>query len=652
MGIDLPKEAIALISVIVVLYLGFIIWCGGYFAKFSKNVNDFFYGGQRFSWWLGVASMVATGISSYSYLKYSQQGYETGISSCMNFTNDWFITPFFLFGWLPIIYFARVKSIPEYFERRFNKSARYVAVVILLAYLLYYLGYNFFTMGIIVEGILGVPMLWSVVGTAAVVALYVTMGGQMAVLFTDLLQGIMLWVAGLIAIVAGIWALGGFGDFWGYLPLAHRLPFVDLMSDPSFNTAGLFWGEALAGSIAFSFMNQGFLMKYMTLKSVDEGRKACLVNVLITLPVSALVVGAMGWIAKALIMKQTVAGGALVGLDPIHISNSYHTFMVVTWAVVKQNALLAGLVFAILTAALMSTTDTLINACAAIGVYDIYKPLIKKDASEKHYLAAARWLTILVVIIGVLLVLWFIAQKGTLMKIHYKGIMTIIPPIVTTIFMGAFWRRFTPTAAVVSMSIGAVATFLSNWYPNMIDPLAWFVNAQNFTITDPQGWARLNLFAWFETANRDYIYMRALFGMILTGGIGTIVTYLTKAHHPEKIVGLTVDTLDESMRLFKGSEHLNFTPSKPLRRLSFKIDCNVDTKKIALSAHAMEKLKAHEGDLLYFSDSRWWLGGLRSDHAYAAAPHNEGNDVVIMNPHTAGNGYLVHGKTITVEKIF
>ena len=192
----------------------------------------------------------------------------------MTYMNDWFIVPFFMFGWLPIIYFARVRSIPEYFERRFNRTARYIAVCIIMAYMFFYIGYNLFTIGVALEGMFGLPLLYSVPIVAFFLGAYVTFGGQTAVIFTDLFQGIMLYIAGGLAILAGIAALGGFGEWWAYLPESHRLPFVHLTDDPKFNTAGLFWGEALAGSIAFSFMNQGFIMRYLAIKSVHDGRKA------------------------------------------------------------------------------------------------------------------------------------------------------------------------------------------------------------------------------------------------------------------------------------------------------------------------------------------------------------------------------------------
>jgi SSS family solute:Na+ symporter len=629
-GIDLPASAAVIIGLIIVGYFILITAFGTYFSRFSRDINDFFFSGQRFAWWLAAASMVATGIGSYSYLKYSEQGFRTGMSSAMTYTNDWFIVPFFMFGWLPIIYFARVRSIPEYFERRFNRTARYIAVCIIMSYMFFYIGYNLFTIGVAIEGMFGLPILYTVPVVALFLGAYVTFGGQTAVIFTDLFQGIMLYLAGGIAIVAGITALGGFGEWWSFLPETHRLPFVHLTDNPKFNTAGLFWGEALAGSIAFTFMNQGFIMRYLAIKSVNEGRKAALFNVIITLPVSAIIVGAVGWIAKSLIVKQAVEGGALEGINEIHIENTFHTFIIVTWETLQQNSWLFGFVVAALTAALMSTIDTLINACAAIGIYDIYKPLIKPDADDKHYLKAARWASVIATLIGVLLVIWFANQQGSLMQIHYKGVMVIIPSIVTTIFLGAFWRRFTAPAACVSMLLGSVLTLVTNWFPEWIDPLSKFVSGPD---------------------NDMYIYMRALFGMVVTGVVGVAISFMTQPKKSEDIVGLTVDTLDEGMALYKGGTP-NHEVGKKVRRLPVQVDRVIPEGTISLSPKTMELLKAKEGDMVYIEDSRWYLGGLRSEHVKAGPPHERGDEAVLISPVTFEQAYLVNGRTATLEKIF
>ena len=632
-GLNLSPTVLTIIGVVMALYFILIALFGGIFSRFSKDVNDFFYSGQRFAWWLGAASMIATGIGSYSYLKYSQQGLETGLSSAMTYTNDWFIVPFFMFGWLPIIYYSRVKSIPEYFARRFNDTARYIALIIIMAYMFFYIGYNLFTIGIALEGLLGVSMFWTIPVVTVILGGYVTYGGQTAVIFTDLAQGIMLYIAGAVAIGAGIVALGGFGEWWSWLPITHRLPFVHLFNDYKFNTAGLYWGEALAGSIAFTFMNQGFIMRYLALKSVNEGRKAAVFNVLFTLPFSAIIVGAVGWIAKSLVIKQAAMGGALEGIDPIHIANHFHTFLIVAWECLHHNAVVFGFVIAALSAALMSTVDTLINACAAIGIYDIYKPLIKPQASDKHYLKAARWTSAIIAVLGLLLSFLFVGAKGSLMSIHYKGIMIIIPAIVTTIFLGAFWRRFNATAACVSMIAGSVCTVVTVFIPELIDPLAYYVLGAGML-------------------SKKYIYLRALFGILVTAIIGIIVTFVTEKDDPEKSEGLTISTLEKAKQLYKGDKRLNETVGEKVKQLSFDFNEDLADNMVSLSKSVMDRLSAESGDMIYVEDSRWWLGGLRSIHTKAAKIHSKGDNIVVMSKKTFENGMFLKDRTLTIEKIF
>lgn len=629
-GIDLDSRAVSVIAFVGVAYVVVITAFGGYFARFNKNINDFFYSGNRFAWWLPAASMVATGIGSYSYLKYSEQGFNTGMSSTMTYMNDWFVVPFFLFGWLPIIYFSRVRSIPEYFERRFNTTARYLALTIILAYMFFYIGYNLYTIGIAMEGMFGVPQIYSVPVLAVFLGAYVTFGGQTAVIFTDLFQGVMLYVAGGVAIFAGIYALGGFDEWWGWLPVTHRLPFVHLTENPKFNTSGLFWGEALAGSIAFTFMNQGFIMRYLTIKSVEDGRKAGLFNVLVTLPVSAIIVGAIGWVGQALVTKQAAIGGPLAGYEFVDIENTFHTFIIVCWATVKQNAWVFGFVIAALMAALMSTIDTLINACAAIGIYDLYKPLVKPEATDAHYLKAARWASMITTFIGVLLVIWFNQQKGSLMSIHYKGIMIITPAIVTTIFMGAFWKRFNATAACTAMIAGSLITVMTVGFPHMIDGLAWFVSGP---------------------LDGTHIYLRALFGMSVTAVIGLVVTLMTPPPSDETVTGLTISTLDEAMYKFKGSEP-NFELGEKVGGIMATMDEARSEGTIGLPAAVMKRLAAKDGDMVYIEDARWFLGGLRSLHVKAYEASELKDTQVSMSAATYEDAYFLPDRPLKLEKIF
>jgi solute:Na+ symporter, SSS family len=87
---------------VILAYLIGIVLLGIWFGRFTQNTMDFFLGGQRFSWWVGSIACVATLVGSYSFIQYSQNGFNFGFSSMTAYTNDWFVLPLFLLVWIPI----------------------------------------------------------------------------------------------------------------------------------------------------------------------------------------------------------------------------------------------------------------------------------------------------------------------------------------------------------------------------------------------------------------------------------------------------------------------------------------------------------------------------------------------------------------------
>ena len=355
-----------------------------------------------------------------------------------------------MFGWLPIIVYSKVRSIPEYFEKRFNPSARFLATILLLFYMIGYIGIGFLTLGkavipmlpesfYIFGSVVDVTLMRAIIVIAIITGAYITFGGQTAVIFTDLLQGFILLFAGFLLFMLGISYLGGGQEFWGLLPTTWKLPLADFNKPSSFNFVGIFWQDAVAGSVGFLFMNQGLLMRFMACKNVNEGRKAATINILFVLPLSAIVVGNAGWLGKAMSV-----------MDPSIVSpnTSPDEIFVVVASIVTSPGIF-GFIMAALTAALMSTVDTLINATAAIFVNDVYRPImryLKKAYSndkqkDKEELYAARVTSMVITAAGVLSVLAFI-QFPTVYEAHGYFHSTLTPPLVVAIFLGVFWMVF------------------------------------------------------------------------------------------------------------------------------------------------------------------------------------------------------------------
>ncbi len=463
---------------IMIGYFLAILAIGSYFGRHSKSTKDFFFGGQKFSWWFITMSLIATTIGSYSFVKYSRVAYSYGISSSQTYLNDWFWLPLFLFGWLPIIFFSRVVSIPEYFERRFGPVTRATVTFLLLVYLIGYIGINLFTMGKALHFLLGWDVFTAAMLVASISAIYVTAGGQTSVIVTDLFQGFMLLITGGVIIFLGVMALGGFSEFWTNLLPEHRMAFTNFNTDPEYSSVGIFWQDAMANSAVFFFLNQGVMMRFLSTKSVNEGKKAALASMLVLMPIAAIVVASGGWVGSAMNNAGMIPEGTRA--DSI--------FFVVSDILCSPGVF--GLVMAALTAALMSTVDTLITAVSAIVVNDIWKPYIKKDQPDRYYLKIARYTAVGVTLLGVFLVPVFMSF-GSIYSAHAAFTAAVTPPLVIALLLAMLWPRYTPAAATATVLGGFGLILLSVFIPSLVAPFSHgiptekVITAQVRVISDP-----------------------------------------------------------------------------------------------------------------------------------------------------------------------
>jgi SSS family solute:Na+ symporter len=170
---------------------------------------------------------------------------------------------------------------------------------------------------------------------------------------------------------------------------------------------------------------------------------------------------------------------------------------------------------AALTAALMSTVDTLINATAAIFINDVYRPIqqffkrnvmsaIERDRKE---LLAARYASIGVTALGVLAVLAF-KNFPTVYEAHGYFHSTLTPPLVVGIFLGVFWKRFTPAAVITTFVGGVALMILGARYPGIL--IAPFDHGIEMNPDHP------------------YSYIRALYNTLVCSGAAVVVTLTTE----------------------------------------------------------------------------------------------------------------------------
>jgi len=626
---------------IIVLYLVGILIFGSIFRRWSRTTKEFFMASQRFPWWLIAISCISVVVGSYSFMKYSAAGYSYGLSSTMTYTNDWFLAPVFVLGWLPIIYFSRVTSIPEYFERRFNRPVRVAALFIMLIYMLGYIGFNFYTLGIAVQALLGKGFLgifginfaalnmgaghefyqslggtvlgWSLVA-ALITGLYCAFGGQTAVIMTDLIQATLIFLAGMVILFLGVHYLGGWEALWQGLPPGHRLPFSGFNSPEKFPFVGIFWQDLFGSSLATYFINQGMIMRFMSVKSVKEGRKAVYFVILLMMPLAGIAVASAGWVGRAM----RTYGMIPADVDPDKI------FVIVSAIICKPGML--GLVMAALIAAMMSKVNALINGSAAIFVNDIYQPFLAPQRTDKHYLRTAQIASMMVAVVGIMLVPIYL-QKHSIYLAHATFQAATTPPLIVAVLLAIFWKRYTPAAALATLVAGAVAMAVSLVWPSVIQP---------FAVIHGVG------------AGSGYDYMRAMYGMIVCTVIGVAVTFFTKPKPESEIVGLTVSTIPQGKRLYKGRE-LNDRESGDTILVKLVADESAGDKAI-LHADELGRMKARTGDFLYVADRHWWWGGLRSLHVTAGEATAK-SGVLFLSPAQIEEGKLHAGEMVKVEKI-
>jgi SSS family solute:Na+ symporter len=683
--------------VVMVIYFLAVMLFGSYFGRYTKNTSDFFFGGRRFSWWLITMSIVATGVGSHSFVKYSAKGFQHGISSTMTYLNDWFFVPFFMFGWLPILVYSRIRSIPEYFEKRFSPSARFLATILLLLYMVGYIGIGFLTLGKAIIPMLPktfvlfgvtfpVTLMGAIIVIAIITGIYITFGGQTAVIFTDLLQGFILLFAGFALFFLGVSYLGGFDIFWNLLPTEWRLPLADFNKPPDFNFAGIFWQDAIAGSIGFLFMNQGLIMRFLACKNVNEGRKAAAVNILFILPLSAVVVGNAGWLGKAI----SIADPSVVSPD----TSPDQIFVVVANIVASPG--IFGFIMAALSAALMSTVDTLINATAAIFINDVYRPINRflnsgdksSTVSDRDELIAARWASVAITALGVIAVLAF-KNFPTVYEAHGYFHSTLTPPLVVAIFLGVFWKKFSPAGVITTFVGGVALMIIGARYPGVF--IAPFDHGIEMNPNRPYSYIRAlyNTLACISvgllvTLTSDFqnrlisnlkqrvsskkemtilfILIAVLMVLVIIGtgqlSVDTLFTvlivimvpiltvYFVDYNEKEATKGLIASSISQAKIMFKGSAPNDEVGEKI--EVDFKIK-NQDTSKIYFSKMDMERMSAEPGDLVYLCDKRKWLGGLKSIHSVYGKPHND-DGIVYINQSQSESGLFSGGYTLIAEK--
>lgn len=431
---------------IVLVLNGAIIAYGLYLARGTHTSSELFLGSRTLPWWAVGMSMFATNVDNADLVGVTGMTYSDGlhvlsvyaIGSCVG----GILAAFFV---VPKIYRAGFYTNAEYLEARFGPTARAMSALIQIQYRTSMLGVMINSAHLLLVGLVRMPSAaaWGLILVLVVLAgLYTAWGGLRSVVWTDLLQGLVMIAAAIVIFVA-IWNV--VGGWSGMSAALARQGQSDLLHLGRFRGDQ---GEASPWLVVFGWtiigagywtVNHTQTMRLMGSRSIWDMKLAAVWGVGISMPI--LIVSALlGVFAHAIPEVQAVDQP-----DQVYpmLADAYLTVG------------LKGLVVAGLVAAVVSTIDSMGSALSALFTRDVYARFLVTNQSDDHYVLVGRWATVGVFALG-FSYLPFIWKQETMLK----AFTTLVPVFVTPLFTMYLLGVLTP----VHRRSGLIGLFAGSLY--------------------------------------------------------------------------------------------------------------------------------------------------------------------------------------------
>lgn len=502
--------------VIVGLYFCIVFAIGFYFSRKERTSTDYFLASRNVGWFAIGASLFVSNISTEHFIGLAGSGASSGLA-VGHF--EWLACFMLLIlGWVFVPFYLRsnVFTMPEFLERRFNRScATYLACISVIAYVFTKISVHLYAAAVVLERVVGWSPLTAAVVLVLATGVYTIAGGLAAVIYTDLVQTLILIVGAVVLTFLGLHAAGGFAGLRAALPASY-FHMIKPVSDPAFPWTGIFFGAPILG-VWYWCTDQ--VMVQRVLSARDEGHaKAATIfaGFLKILPVFILVLP--GLIAVTLyrdLFKFGPNGQVLNG------DIAYPTLIV--------NLLpsgLVGMMIAALLAALMGAMSSVFNSASTLVTLDFYKKY-RPEASERNLVNFGRLATGVMVILGLLWVP-FIHLISSQLYIYLQSVQAYIsPPIAACFIFGILWPRLNGTGAITSLLTGfALGTI--RFVMEIIDR----EHGGNYFSSAPAAWL----------VNMNFLHY-AILMFVICSAVLILVSLATPAPAREQLTGLTFATV-------------------------------------------------------------------------------------------------------------
>ena len=421
--------------IIFVLYFLFMLGIGLYFLFKSKDAGDkdYFLGGRQMGAWVSALSAGASDMSAWVLMGLPASIFAAGmgqtwiaIGLLIGYTLSWIFLA-------PRLRRFSIKAkdsitIPQYLTNRFLSKSKVLqilcAVIFLIAYTIYAAS-SIKACGTLFNTVMNIPAETAMYVAAFIIISYTFLGGFSAVCWTDFFQGMLMLAALLVAPIFAL-ALIESGNV-----TAQPLPdgFFNFASSWKDIVSGLGWGLGYFGM-------PHIIVRFMSIRSEKELKKSRVIGI--------------GWTLIILFMSVAVATVGRMFLGEIEDTSTVFIQMVRK----IFPPILSGICLSAILAASMSTADSQLLASASAFASDVYKPIIRKNASDKEMLWASR-----LIVIAIAVVALFIAanpNSGTIMGLVENAWGVFGAAFGPAIMLSLFWKRFNFAGAVAGIAVGAV----------------------------------------------------------------------------------------------------------------------------------------------------------------------------------------------------
>jgi len=555
---------------------------GGYFALIlglawwvilqrKDTAADYFLAGRHLGWLIIGASIFASNIGSEHLVGLAGTGATNGVIFAHYELHAWCLL---VLGWVLVPFYIRSKvfTMPEFLERRFTPSARFLlSLISLVAYVITKIAVGIFAGGVVFASLLPdlsitiggqtIDSFW--LGSITVVVLtglYTVLGGMRAVAYTEALQTLILVIGSAVVTWFGLKALGGWDvlretlgsdafNLWDpLLPEGVRGVWSPVIvrdatgrvteqawyftHDGNFPWVGMLFCAPIIG-LWYWCTDQYIVQRALGAPDETQARRgAIFASVLKLLPVFIFIIPGMICFALAKSGNYPVLAGLVDENGQVVNQQAQQAFPLLVKAVLPDG--MRGLVVAGLLAALMSSLAGVFNASSTLFTMDFYSKL-HPSATQHQLVWIGRMATTAMVLIGLA---WIPVIRGAQGLYEYlQGVQAYLaPPIFTVFFLGVFWKRLNGAGCMAALIVG----FLMGLLRLAVDtPVA--LKLQGYE----NGWTQ-GSFAW--VVNKIYFQYYSLLIFLVSVAVMVVVSYLTSAPSEEKLRGLTFGTLTEEHR--------------------------------------------------------------------------------------------------------